>query len=97
LILSLSISLSVITLLGVATASEAATQASKLARHHVRIAARPNPQPQRVCDWIGPGARAVYRCSIVDPPPLRVTQNAVATQRSCDWIGPGARAVYRCK
>jgi hypothetical protein len=93
---SLSIVLGVATLFGIATPSHASTPLAKARHRHVRVVAVPDPPPHRVCDWIGPGARAVYRCTIVDPPPLHVTQNAVP-QHSCDWIGPGARAVYRCK
>jgi hypothetical protein len=96
-ITSLSIALSVFTLFGVATLSQAATPVTKARHHHVHIVAMPDPQPHRVCDWIGPGARAVYRCTVVDPEPLHMTQNAAAPRHSCDWIGPGARAVYRCK
>jgi hypothetical protein len=65
-------------------------------RAHAVRAVKIITTPQRVCDWIGPGGRAVYRCSIVDPAPFVITQNALS-QRSCDWVGPGGRAVYRCK
>jgi hypothetical protein len=36
-------------------------------KHKLRlIPAKADPPPHRVCDWIGPGGRAVYRCTIVD-------------------------------
>lgn len=30
---------------------------------HARAIRRDDPPPQRVCDWMGPGGRAVYRCN----------------------------------
>jgi hypothetical protein len=48
------------------------------------------------CDWVGPGARAVYRCNLAEPSqPLVVASQA--PRRVCDWIGPGARAQYMCR
>jgi hypothetical protein len=95
--LLLSIALGIVTVLGAATIGQARAAIRKIAHHHhVRIVKAPAPQLRRVCDWIGPGARAVYRCSYVDPQPVHMTFD-VAPQLSCDWIGPGARAVYRCK
>lgn len=77
------------------TATDAATH-KKYKHHHIYglSGVELNAAPQRVCDWIGPGARAVYRCTYVNDPPPTV---AMSTQPSCDWIGPGARALYRCK
>jgi hypothetical protein len=82
---------------GVAT-SHATIQKMQNKRHHAHVAKAPqiDKTPHSVCDWIGPGARAVYRCGLADPP-LVLTQNTVTPQRSCDWVGPGARAVYRCR
>jgi hypothetical protein len=91
----LSVALSIVIVFGVATAGHAATTTKKI-HHHVRVVKAPTPQPRRVCDWIGPGARAVYRCTTVDPDPVHVTYD-VTPQRICDWIGPGVRAVYRCR
>jgi hypothetical protein len=93
---SLFIVLSVVTFSGAATVGQAATPIKKAEHHHIYVRAIRAPQPRRVCDWIGPGARAVYRCTYVDPQPVHMTYD-IAPLRSCDWIGPGARAVYRCK
>ena len=50
------------------------------------------------CDWVGPGARAVYRCNLAEPSqPLVVVSQDRAPRRVCDWIGPGARAQYMCQ
>lgn len=77
------------------TPSQAAYHRAKIRHHLVRneIAA-----PRRVCDWVGPGGRAVYRCTIVQPEQQSFLDppNDPA-QRTCDWIGPGGRAVYRCR
>jgi hypothetical protein len=88
-----------VTFLGITT-SQAAIGKVHANHHHVRVvkALQTKPAPRRFCDWIGPGGRAVYRCSFVDPEPLIVSQNnIVPQQRTCDWIGPGGRAVYRCR
>jgi hypothetical protein len=85
-----------VTFLGVAT-SQAAIMKVHVKHHHVRAALQIHPAPHRVCDWVGPGGRAVYRCSIVDPEPLVVAQNNIASQRACGRVGPGGRAVYRCR
>ena len=50
--------------------------------------------PYRVCDWIGPGGRAVYRCTVVYP---TASQNAPPRAKTCAWIGPGGRASYVCR
>lgn len=31
---------------------------------HARAIRRDDPPPQRVCDWMGPGGRALYRCNL---------------------------------
>jgi hypothetical protein len=50
------------------------------------------------CDWVGPGARAVYRCNLAEPSqPLVVVSQDHAPRRVCDWIGSGARAQYMCR
>jgi hypothetical protein len=87
-----------VVVLGVAT-GQAAIQTVQSKHHHVHVvkAAQSDKAPRRVCDWIGPGARAVYRCSIVTAEALVVSQNNAPPPRSCDWVGPGARAVYRCR
>lgn len=56
--------------------------------------------PHRVCDWIGPGGRAVYRCTTVEatPQPLVVTQDTTLPHRTCGWLPPAEpRAVYACR
>lgn len=84
-------------LFGAAT-SQAAIHKLHAKHHHNRSvrAQSINVAPRRTCDWIGPGARAVYRCSLLDPDPILVAQHNEPQPR-CDWIGPGARAVYRCR
>jgi hypothetical protein len=49
------------------------------------------------CDWVGPGARAVYRCNLVDPQSSAVVARETTPTRHCDWVGPGARAMYVCR
>ena len=66
-------------------------------RNHIVKASPVAPKLRRVCDWIGPGGRAVYRCNLVDPAPTFLSQNVAASQRTCEWVGPGGRAVYRCR
>jgi hypothetical protein len=72
-------------------------------RHHksnrIHVIKVSDPPPlKRVCDWIGPGARAVYRCTYVDPSPSTFNARFEAVhQPRCDWVGPGARAVYVCR
>jgi len=51
-------------------------------------------QPHRVCDWVGPGGRAVYRCTVVYPEAVSDSRSAGKT---CGWIGPGGRAIYACR
>jgi hypothetical protein len=56
------------------------------------------PGTHRVCDWIGPGGRAVYRCTTIDAPkapPLMLASDP--PHPHCDWIGPGGRALYLCR
>jgi len=80
------------------SASQAAIHKTKV-KHHYVGAQQVNPAPHRVCDWIGPGARAVYRCTIeqsTEPTNIKLGQSD-PPQRTCDWVGPGARAVYRCR
>ena len=62
--------------------------------------AKQNNAPHRVCDWIGPGGRAVYRCRTIEatPQPLVVTQDTTLPHRTCGWLPPaGPRAVYACR
>jgi hypothetical protein len=59
-------------------------------------AAAPTYAQAHHCDWVGPGARAVYRCNLDVTPPWFVTQVYVP-HRVCDWVGPGARAAYVCR
>jgi hypothetical protein len=64
-------------------------------RHHL---VKMEPQPVRVCDWVGPGGRAVYRCTYIQPQQQSFLEpRNDPTRRTCDWIGPGGRAVYRCQ
>jgi len=56
------------------------------------VVAQTNVAPQRTCDWIGPGGRAVYVCKSA-----AVQQNTAVHQRTCDWVGPGGRAIYVCR
>jgi hypothetical protein len=81
---------------GLAVAVAAPTYAARHKhKHRIVQVQHTDPAPHRVCDWVGPGGRAVYRCTIVDsykqsrldPPPHRV----------CDWFGPGGRAIYMCR
>lgn len=85
--------------LGVAVAAAAPSQAAhhkiKTAYHLVR---KEKSAPVRVCDWVGPGGRAVYRCTTVQPQQqsfLDLSNDPAPP--ICDWIGPGGRAVYRCQ
>jgi hypothetical protein len=34
------------------------------AHGHARAIRRDDPAPQRICDWVGPGGRASYRCNL---------------------------------
>lgn len=34
------------------------------ARGHARATGQDDPPPQRVCEWVGPGGRALYRCNL---------------------------------
>jgi hypothetical protein len=80
--------------LGMITAAVAPTEAAvhKAKVHRPLIAA---PAPQRVCDWVGPGGRAIYRCTTVEP--QRQAYIDAAPHRTCDWVGPGGRAMYVCR
>jgi len=54
------------------TAPAQANSHKTTVKHHGLHAVTTPPAdttPQRVCDWIGPGARAVYRCRLVEPHP----------------------------
>jgi hypothetical protein len=61
-----------VTFFGAAT-SQAAIQKVHVKHHHVRVVKtlRIDAAPRRVCDWIGPGGRAIYRCGLVDQVPPR--------------------------
>lgn len=81
------------------SASETAIHKAKV-KHHYSGAQQVNLAPHRVCDWIGPGARAVYRCTIEQSggaANMKIGQNDPAPQRNCEWVGPAARAIYRCR
>lgn len=75
--------------------SQAAYHKAKI-RHHARVVQKIDP-PQRVCDWVGPGGRAVYRCQIVDPQQQSFLEPKNDPAPRCDWIGPGGRALYVCR
>ena len=96
---------SIIVVLSAALFALAATQATALEEQSKRHALKAHHKvlhltavastPARVCEWVGPGGRAVYRChdvAMVDSAPT-----ATPAQRTCDWVGPGGRAVYRCQ
>jgi hypothetical protein len=81
---------------------------TKIKCHHACSVTAPRPAavvkqdnaPHRVCDWIGPGGRAVYRCTTVEaaPPPLVVSQDTTPPHRTCGWLPPaGPRALYACR
>jgi len=53
------------TLLAIAPA-KAGDQDGKVTRQHAKSQANDDPPPQRNCDWIGPGGRAVYRCRAIN-------------------------------
>jgi hypothetical protein len=74
----------------VAAPTEAAVHKAKI--HRPLTATQ--PAPQRVCDWVGPGGRAIYRCTTVQP-----QQQAYVDppHHGCDWVGPGGRAIYVCR
>jgi hypothetical protein len=87
--------------LGVALILAAPTQAAyhhmKIRHHHVAVV-KSNPSAlHRVCDWIGPGGRAVYRCTTVDAPQASLVPAGEPSHPHCDWIGPGGRALYLCR
>jgi len=94
-------SLSIFAALAIACVAMAPAQAAyhnAKSRHHVRVA-RKSDSPQRVCDWVGPGGRAIYRCTTVQPQ-LQSSldpKNEPAHRPTCDWVGPGGRAIYVCR
>jgi len=81
--------------IGIALFAIASTQAepyrAKANFHRVPVA---QEKQQRVCDWVGPGGRAVYRCKIVE-----VIADPPQEHRTCGWVGPAAppRAIYACR
>lgn len=76
--------------------SEAAHHKTQV--HHVRASNSSEPQPHRVCDWVGPGGRAVYRCTVVESPQQTFLEPKYEPARPhCDWVGPGGRALYVCR
>jgi hypothetical protein len=77
--------------------SQAAYHHMKARHHHSPIAKSNPPAPHRVCDWIGPGGRAVYRCTTVDAPQTSLSLAIDPPHPHCDWIGPGGRALYVCR
>jgi hypothetical protein len=88
--------------LGAACISAAPTQASydkATAQHHHAshhsLIGKEYAELQRTCSWVGPGARAVYRCSVLDVKPV---VDEVPHKRVCGWVGPQAppRSVYAC-
>jgi hypothetical protein len=80
----------------VAAPSQAAYHHLKARHSHGSVAKSDPPAPHRACDWIGPGGRAVYRCTTVEAPQ---TSLALASdpRPHCDWVGPGGRALYVCR
>jgi len=66
--ISVGIVLSVAVLAGVP--AQAADTAVNVSRHggagkaprQTLVAAQKSEAPQRTCDWVGPGGRAIYRC-----------------------------------
>jgi hypothetical protein len=88
----------VLVALGLTVAAVAPSQAAYhrvKTRHLVHVV---TPAPVRVCDWVGPGGRAVYRCTYVQPQQQSFLEpRNDPAQRTCDWVGPGGRAVYRCR
>ena len=53
------------------SSTTAATHKARIQHHYnydIHAVAKPlvDPPSRRVCDWIGPGGRAVYRCTVVD-------------------------------
>jgi hypothetical protein len=85
-----------ITLL-VAAPSQAAYHHMKIRHHHSSVVQNDPPTAHRVCDWIGPGGRAVYRCTTVEEPQTTLRVAADPPHPHCDWVGPGGRALYLCR
>lgn len=77
--------------------SQAAYHHIKVRHHHGSVVKSDPPAPRRVCDWIGPGGRAVYRCTTIEVPQLTLHLAADPPHPPCDWIGPGGRALYLCR
>jgi len=75
------------------------TQAAKIKYHHAPVVIRDEVAPHRVCDWIGPGGRAVYRCRIESQQPSLVSQNDPPAERTCSWLAAGGppRGIYTCR
>lgn len=74
--------------------SQAASHKAKVKYHHADV----TKAPHRICDWIGPGGRAVYRCKVIEyPQPSFVVTDNAAAHRTCGWVGPGGRASYVCR
>jgi hypothetical protein len=77
--------------------SQAAYHHTKARYHHSSIVKTDPPASHRVCDWIGPGGRAVYRCTTVEAQQTPRIATADQPRPHCDWVGPGGRAIYVCR
>jgi hypothetical protein len=77
--------------------SQAAYHHLKVRHHLGAIAKSDPPAPHRVCDWVGPGGRAIYRCTSVEALQTSIVLASGPPRPHCDWIGPGGRALYVCR
>jgi hypothetical protein len=69
----------------------------KVSHHRSHTVKSDPPAQHRVCDWIGPGGRAVYRCTTVEVTRQSLLLTQDPPHPHCDWIGPGGRALYVCR
>jgi len=83
--------------------TQAANHKANIKYHHGRVVQAASralvmTSPQRVCDWVGPGGRAVYRCTVVDPAQPTAVVKDMPHHPVCGWVGPAAppRAIYAC-
>jgi hypothetical protein len=85
--------------IGMAILVVAPSQAAnhKVSHHRSHIIKSEPAAPHRVCDWIGPGGRAVYRCTTVEETKQSLLLMQDPPRPHCDWIGPGGRALYMCR
>ena len=77
--------------------SQAAYQHTKIRHHHGSVVKSEPPATHRVCDWIGPGGRAIYRCTTAEEPQTTLRVAGEPPHPHCDWIGPGGLALYVCR